>query len=152
MFGRQRRENVRLQQQVADLSARLVRLNVALGAATTEGRMHFALAERVSNDRVAQAKELTASRLGHAASLVREGTWSSEAVDHAERLARALRACARYRAENAQLRPLAEQTRRLERENRQLHELLVQLQDRIDVYQRTSEERDWQPVPATAAT
>jgi hypothetical protein len=111
--------------------------------------------ERISNDRIAQAKELTSMKLSHAATIV-------GLVCRIQRLARG---CARYRAENARLQRLVNradtladravqpatptpEVERLKRAVRQRDEIIHQLQNRIDAYQQASEARDWQAVPA----
>ncbi|MFG3051807.1 hypothetical protein ACGFZP_12780 [Kitasatospora sp. NPDC048239] len=169
MLGRTRRQNAELRERNAWLEDRVRQLNLALGATTAESRQHFALAERISDDRVAHAKQLTVARIENATLVIREGNWSSEAVGQAERLGRALRGCARYRREIARLRRLVDradaladravqpaaptpEVERLRRDLRQRDKIIRQLQDRIDAYQLASEARDWQTVPAAVAS
>jgi hypothetical protein len=155
MLDRTRRQNVELRERNAWLESRVRQLNLALGATRTETQQHFERSERISNDRIAQAKELTSMKLSHAATIV-------GLVCRIQRLARG---CARYRAENARLQRLVNradtladravqpatptpEVERLKRAVRQRDEIIHQLQNRIDAYQQASEARDWQAVPA----
>ncbi|MEU6235919.1 hypothetical protein [Kitasatospora sp. NPDC047058] len=155
MLGRTRRENRELRERAAWLESRVRQLNLALGATRNESQQHFERCERISNDRVAQERTLTGLKLGHAATL----------VSLTCRIRRLARGCARYRAECARLQHLVDRAdaladravqpavptpeiERLKRDVRQRDEIIHQLQNRIDGYQRASEALDWQAAPA----
>ncbi|MEU4296431.1 hypothetical protein [Kitasatospora aureofaciens] len=129
MFGRRR--IAEKDERITWLESRVRQLNMALGATRNEATVSFDRSERFADDIKAVTKKLTAAQLQNATLVMGSATWSGLAVDHAERLGRALRGCARYRAEirrlQAQLRherqDTAERIRKLEDRNAALQDV-----------------------------
>ncbi|MCX5209712.1 hypothetical protein OG689_10500 [Kitasatospora sp. NBC_00240] len=157
MFG-----NAKLRKQIDALTATVNEQRRHLQAAradyaiATQGRAEWAQrAERIGDDRVADNRELTRAKLANASLVLQLSV-------QAPRIARAVRACARYRQEIGSLqRQVAAQDRlitnaerlgdralqpalpspeleRLRRENRELRELTYRQQDQLSAHQAAS--------------
>lgn len=137
-------------------------------------------AERFGDDRVRDARQHVETKLAAAGLIIQVTDLTGVCARQASRLGRAVRACARYRAEVAEVRAenavlVAEtkrandraelfdadrailpaiptpETSRLKREVRQLKELVALQEDRLAAYQVQSEARDRTAQRAVAA-
>ncbi|MFJ9771145.1 hypothetical protein ACIRVF_07870 [Kitasatospora sp. NPDC101157] len=134
MFGRSRRRIADLEERNTWLESRVRQLNMALGATRNEATVSFGRSERFADDIKAVTNKLTVAQLQNASLVVGSATWSGLAVDHAERLGRALRACARYRAEIRRLQNL------LRHERQDTTERVRKLEDRNAALQDVNEQ------------
>ncbi|MFD0405514.1 hypothetical protein [Kitasatospora sp. NPDC127116] len=144
MFGRRRRI-AGLEERNAWLESRVRQLNMALGATRNETAIAFGRSERFAGDVMAAQKKLTTARIENATLLFRAEAWAEAAVGHAERLGRALRACARYRAEIQQLR------HQLRSARRDFADRQIALEDRLRDLQAANE-RHYQASAGAAAS
>ncbi|MEV7770467.1 hypothetical protein [Kitasatospora sp. NPDC086791] len=133
MLGRSRRRIAEKDERIAWLESRVRQLNLALGATRNEATVSFDRSERFADDIIAAEKELTAARIENATLIFRAEDWADAAIGHAERLGRALRACARYRAENQRL------SRELRYARRDFAERQIALEDRLHALQDANE-------------
>jgi cytolysin (calcineurin-like family phosphatase) len=157
MFGNRklRKVNLALQEKVELREAELRTARLNEGQANREAAEWKKRAIRFSDDRCADAKKHARTELNAAGLVVQVADWSVTAVDHAERLGRALRACARYRRDIAaqnRLITVAErlgdralqpalpspELERLRRENRELRELTHRQQEQLSAHQAAS--------------
>jgi hypothetical protein len=132
MFGRRR--IAEKDERIAWLESRVAELNKALRISCNEEAVSFRRSERFADDIIAAEKKLTAAKIENATLIFRADDWAETAVNHAERLGRALRACARYRAENQQLR------RQLRNTRRDFAERQIALEDRLHALQAANEQ------------
>ncbi|MEV8324606.1 hypothetical protein [Kitasatospora sp. NPDC056731] len=145
MFGRSRRRIAEQAERIAWLESRVRQLNLAVGATRSEAAISFDRSERFADDVTAAKKKLTAAQFENAILAFRSEDWASTAVDHAERLGRALRGCARYRAENRRL------VRELRLARRDFAERQIALEDRLRDLQAVNESHYKASADATAA-
>lgn len=156
MFSnRLRKTNLALQEKVELREAELRTARLNEGEANREAAEWKKRAVRFSDDRAADAKKHATTELNAAGLVMQVADWSVTAVDQAERLGRALRACARYRREiAAQNRLITNAERlgdralqpalpspeldRLRRENRELKELTYRQQEQLSAHQAAS--------------
>ncbi|MFF0409158.1 hypothetical protein ACFYUY_01815 [Kitasatospora sp. NPDC004745] len=131
LFGRRR--IAEQAERIARLDARVAQLNKALRISSNEELVSFRQSERFADHIIAVEKKLAATRTENAALIVKANEWADTAVDHAERLGRALRACARYRADNERLRREAQAARR------DFAERQIALEDRLHDLQAANE-------------
>jgi chromosome segregation ATPase len=145
MFGRTRRENRQMHAEIDLLKRQLRTARLNCGEERREREEWAKRAERIGDDRIATARQLTAQRLEQMVATCRADEWSGIAVDQAELFGRAMRVGA-TRARRLR-RAVADRDRQIAA----LHARLAAQEDQLARLQ-SANERHYQDLAARPAS